>query len=266
MTPRPDNFWGGLTPAYIVSIFLIDIPFCLIDPSLWQRASAARDASIVKRSMFATAGVYLYWSLIVVFLGVAATRLFPGLAGGSSGDAVIPMEITHYLPPAALGLCMAAMLAIMMSTASTALLISGTTFGQDIVKAFRPATVDRSLLLITRIFIICIGAAGMLFALAMRGIFDILLLAFAIFVSGIFIPAMAAIFWKKATAAGAVSSAIAASITVVALYGLKLGGMLPPWMEPIIASLAVSLVVMVTVSRATWKESNATPPLLQGKK
>lgn len=264
MTPPEGNFWGGLTPAYIISIFLIDIPFCLIDPSLWQRASAARDPGMIKRSMFVTGGVYLYWSLIVVFLGVAAIRLFPGLAPGS-GDSVIPLEVANHLPPIVTGLCVAAMLAIMMSTASTALLISGTTFSQDIVKAFRPASGDKKLLLITRLFIIFIGAAGILFALGMRGIFDILLLAFAIFVSGIFIPAMAAIFWKKATAAGAISSALAASVTVVALYGLKLGGMLPTWIEPIIASLTVSLIVMIVVSRATWREETGTPKLYSGK-
>ncbi|OPZ35032.1 MAG: sodium/panthothenate symporter [Spirochaetes bacterium ADurb.BinA120] len=219
---------------------------------------------MIKRSMFVTGGVYLYWSLIVVFLGVAAIRLFPGLAPGS-GDSVIPLEVANHLPPIVTGLCVAAMLAIMMSTASTALLISGTTFSQDIVKAFRPAAGDKKLLLITRLFIIFIGAAGILFALGMRGIFDILLLAFAIFVSGIFIPAMAAIFWKKATAAGAISSALAASVTVVALYGLKLGGMLPTWIEPIIASLTVSLIVMIVVSRATWREETATPKLYSGK-
>ena len=264
MTPPADNFWGGLTPAYIISIFLIDIPFCLIDPSLWQRASAARNAGMIKRSMFAAGGVYIFWSIVVVFLGVAATRLFPTLARGA-GDAVIPLEVANHLPPVVTGLCIAAMLAIMMSTASTALLISGTTFSQDIVKAFRPATGDKTLLLVTRLFIIFIGAAGILFALGMRGIFDILLLAFAIFVSGIFIPAMAAIFWKKATTAGAISSAAAASVTVVALYGLKLGGMLPAWIEPIIASLAVSLIVMLVVSHATWKEETATPRLYGGK-
>jgi len=260
MTPPAANFWGGLTPAYIISIFLIDIPFCLIDPSLWQRASAARNAGMIRRSMFAAGGVYIYWSIVVVFLGVAATRLFPTLAGGA-GDAVIPLEVANHLPPVVTGLCVAAMLAIMMSTASTALLISGTTCSQDIVKAFRPAASDTTLLLVTRLFILFIGAAGIVFALGMRGIFDILLLAFAIFVSGIFIPAMAAIFWKKATTAGAVSSAAAASVTVVALYGLKLGGMLPSWIEPIIASLAVSLIVMLVVSHATWREDTGTPRL-----
>jgi hypothetical protein len=47
----------------------------------------------------------------------------------------------------------------------------------------------------------------------------------------------------------------------VALYGLKLGGMLPSWIEPIIASLAVSLIVMLVVSKATWREDTGTPRL-----
>jgi hypothetical protein len=41
--------------------------------------------------------------------------------------------------------------------------------------------------------------------------------------------------------------------------------MLPAWIEPIIASLAVSLIVMLVVSHATWKEETATPRLYGGK-
>ncbi len=36
LTPQSGNFWGGLTPIYIISIILIDLPFSIIDPSLWQ--------------------------------------------------------------------------------------------------------------------------------------------------------------------------------------------------------------------------------------
>jgi len=214
--------------------------------------------------MFVTAGIYVLWSAVVVFLGVAAAALFPDLktAAGSS-DAAIPMEVAYHLPPIVTGLCVAAMLAIMMSTASTALLIAGTTFSQDILQGMRPGMDDRKLLRSARLFIIVIGIAGVLFALSISGIFDILLLAFAIFVSGVFIPAMGALFWKKATVEGALVSAVAASVTVVALYGLKMAGMLPVWIEPILASLAVSLVLMVTVSRFTWREETASRPLYE---
>jgi SSS family transporter len=263
LKPPPGNFWGGLTLAYVISLFLIDVPFCLIDPSLWQRASAAKSTGTIKRSMFITAGIYFYWSFIAVFLGVMAIHLFPGLAESAGGvDSAIPRQVTEYMPPILRGLCLAAMMAIMMSTADTALLISGTTFSRDIVRAFRPKTKDKTLLLLARLFILVIGVLGVIFALNMRGIFDILLLAFAIFVSGVFIPTMAAIFWKKATKAGALTSGIAASIAVVALYGVKLSGMLPGWIEPIIVSIALSLILMVGVSYLTYNPKTATKRLV----
>jgi Na+/proline symporter len=167
--------------------------------------------------------------------------------------------IITYMPPVIRGVCLAAMMAIMMSTADTALLIAGTTFSRDIVQFYRPRTADKSLLKIARVFIFCIGVLGVVFALNMKGIFDILLLAFAIFVSGVFIPTMAAFFWKKATRAGAIVSSVAASIAVVVLYGLKLSGMLPAWIEPIIISIFLSLVLMVGVSLATYRPETATP-------
>jgi SSS family transporter len=263
MQPEPGNFWGGLTLPYIISIFLIDIPFCLIDPSLWQRASAARDATRIRNSMFATSGVYFYWSFIAVFLGVMAAYFFPNLAAGAGGvDSAIPVEITAFMPVGLKGFLLAALMAVMMSTASTALLISGTTFAHDIVRAYRPATSDKRLLAIARSFVLVIGVLGVVFALNMKGIFDVLLLAFAIFVSGAFVPTMAAIFWKKATRQGAIVSSIVASVLVVALYGLKLSGNLPTWIEPIIVSIAASLVLMVGISLLTYDPATATPRFL----
>ena len=267
LKPPTGNFWGGLSLIYIISIFLIDIPFCLIDPSLWQRASAAKAAKTIKNSMFVTAGVYFYWSFIAVFLGIMAMHLLPDLAQSAGGvDSAIPKQVALYMPPVLKGFCLAAMMAIMMSTADTALLISGTTFSRDIVRAFKPRTSDKTLLRLARLFILIIGAFGVIFALVMKGIFDILLLAFAIFVSGIFIPTMAALFWSKATKAGALVSSIVASIAVVVLYGLKLSDLLPQWIEPIIISIFLSLILMVVISLMTYKPERATARLLDMEK
>ena len=101
--------------------------------------------------MLATAGVYALWSLLVVTLGVVAYNLYPGL---SSGDEALPVIMLQHLPPVAKGLCLSAVMAIMMSTADSALLIAGTTFSGDILKPMRPATTDRQQLMITRIAIL----------------------------------------------------------------------------------------------------------------
>jgi SSS family solute:Na+ symporter len=262
LKPPQGNFWGGLSFVYIASVFLIDIPFCLVDPSLWQRASAAKDARTIRNGMYVTVGVYVYWTFIAVFLGVMAAHLIPNLGGTAEGvDAAIPMLVAQYMPPLLKGLCLAAMMAIMMSTADTALLIAGTTFSRDIVKKFKPDTEDKTLLMLARAFIVVVGILGIIFALNMKGIFDILLLAFAIFVSGIFVPTMAAIYWKKATKAGALISSIVASIAVVVLYGLKLSNMLSSAIEPIFVSILISLVLMVGISLMTYNPQTATTRL-----
>jgi solute:Na+ symporter, SSS family len=263
LTPPAGNFWGSLTLVYVVSIVLIDLPFSLIDPSLWQRAAAAKDANTIRKAMFVTSGIYVFWSFLVVFLGITASHLFPDLVGSAEGvDGAIPRLIITYIPVGLKGLCLAAMMAIMMSTADTVLLIAGTSFSRDIFRVFRPESSDTSQLKVARGFILLVGLLGIIFALNMKGIFDLILLAFAIFVSGAFVPTIAALFWKKATRAGAIVSSISSSIAVVALYGLKMGGMLPTWIEPILISITLSFVLMLLVSRWTYDAETTSPRLL----
>ena len=252
----------GLSPLYLVSIWIIDFCFCLVDPGLWQRANAATSGKVIRNSMFVTAGVYLYWSVVVVLLGLLGIFLIPNIVQNyGSTDAVIPVMIVKYLPVGLVGLCLAGLMAVMMSTASVALLISGTTVANDLIKAARPQTSETRLLLWAKLVIILVGALGILFAMVMQGIFDILLLAFAVYVSAVFIPAMAAFFWKKATRQGAIVSSIASTIVCVALYAVKQFIEIP-WLEPIVISLAVSLILMWSVSRATYKPESATPKLI----
>ncbi|MFA5400325.1 MAG: sodium:solute symporter family protein [Dehalococcoidia bacterium] len=252
----------GISPLYLISIWIIDFCFCLVDPGLWQRANAATSGKVIRNSMFITAGVYVYWSVVVVLLGILGIFLVPNIVQNyGSTDAVIPVMIVKYLPMGLVGLCLAGLMAVMMSTASVALLISGTTVANDLIKAARPQTSETKLLLWAKLVIILVGALGIVFAMVMRGIFDILLLAFAVYVSAVFIPAMAAFFWKKATRQGAIVSSIVSTIVCVALYAVKQFVEIP-WLEPIVISLLVSLILMWAVSRATYKPESATPKLI----
>jgi Na+/proline symporter len=261
LKPQAGNLLGGISPVYLISIFLIDSTFCLVDPGLWQRANAARDSKVIKNSMFVTAGVYVYWSIICVLLGVLGATLVPNIAETyGTSDAIIPVLSVQYLPPVLRGLCLTGLMAVMMSTASVALLISGTTIANDLIKPLRPAMSEKGLLIAAKMTIAAVGVLGIIFALFMKGIFDILLLAFAIYVSAVFVPVFAALYWDKATRQGAIASSIIATIVCVGLYALKQFVKIP-WLEPIVISLGVSLVSMVTVSLFTYTPERATPRL-----
>ena len=263
MSPPGGDWLGGLTVIYLVSIFLIDIPVSLLDMSLWQRTGAARSVKHIQRCVRITAGAFIVWSFIVVAMGMYAAQLIPDLASTPAGsDAAIPALVVEYMPPVIKGLCLAALLAVIMSTADTVLLIGGTTVSMDIVSAYRKGIDSKTQIRIARLAVLIMGAIGAVFAVSVRGVFEVLLLAFAIYVASLFVPTMAAIFWRKATSTGAMTSTAVAFVSVLFLYFQKFSGRLHEWIEPIIVSQVLSLVVMVAVSLWTYRDGESPVRLL----
>ncbi|HNP35250.1 MAG TPA: sodium:solute symporter family protein [Woeseiaceae bacterium] len=260
----PAGGWlGGLTVMYLVAIFLIDVPISMLDVSLWQRTGAAQSVDHIRKGVRITAGAFVIWSFIVVALGIYAAELLPDLESTQAGaDAAIPSLVLEYMPPFVKGLCLAALLAIIMSTADTVLLIGGTTISMDILPFVRDDMDSDRQIRVARWSVLAIGAIGVLISISVRSVFELLLIAFAIYVAALFVPTMLAFFWKKATRAGAVSSTIAAFISVLYLYYQKFNGNLPEFIEPIFVSQLLSLLIMVIVSLMTYREEEASTRLI----
>lgn len=266
LSPPGGDWLGGLTIIYLLSIFLIDIPVSLLDVSLWQRTGAAKSVRHIQKGVRIAAGAFLIWSFIVVALGMYAAQLIPDLASTPAGpDAAIPALVIEYMPTFVKGLCLAALLAVIMSTADTVLLISGTTVAMDMVAVVRDDIDSIKQIRIARWTVLVIGIVGALFAVSVSGVFEVLLLAFAIYVASLFVPTMLAIFWKKATAAGAISSTIVAFVSVVYLYIEKFLGRLPEAIEPIVVSQVLSVAIMVVVSLVTYREGETSIRLIDRK-
>lgn len=264
LSPPSGDWLGGMTIAFFVSIFFVDVPFSLLDNSLWLRTGASRSVTDIQRGVRLTAYSFIAWSLVVTALGVFAVELVPGLEATAAGaDGAMPLLVVEYMPPVVKGLCLAALLAVIMSTADTVLLISGTTVSWDLVGAMRPEMDDKTKVRVARITVFVAGAIGAAFALMVRGLFDVLLLAFAVYVASLFVPVVAALFWKRATTAGAFASAAIAFTALGVLYGMRFAGVLSDGIEPIIVSMLLGLFVMVGVSLATWREESATLPLAE---
>ena len=114
----------------------------------------------------------------------------------------------------------------------------------------------------TRLGIALVALIGVYIALNAQGVFDLLLLTMAIYVSGIFIPTMCALFWSKATTKGATAASLGGGVGVVILYGLQGSGELPSFLEPIIGGLLVSGALMYVISRATYSSATTTKRLV----
>ena len=177
-------------------------------------------------------------------------------------DIAIPQMVVDYMPPVLKGICLAAIIALIMSTGDSMLLICGTTVSWDIVRVLRPDTADQTLLLISRLVILVVGLLSVLFALTRMPLFEINVLALGVFVSGLFVPLMGALFYRHSTTAGAISATLAGAGTVIALQFMNFALGIEPPVQPILAGLGLSVLVFFIVSHFTWSEHTATAPAL----
>ncbi len=236
----PINWW------YIFSFVPTFMAFVLVDPSIWQRAAGAKNINDLTPALWTTAVFYAGWSLVVVTLGVVAYNVMPTL---QVADSAIPMLVLEYMPPVVKGLCLAAIMAIMMSTADSVLLISGTTFSTDIVKVLKPEISSATELRIARLFILVIGALGILFAFSKSSIFEAMMLAFAIYVSGLFVPIMAALLWRKADLKAACVSAFAGVVSVLVVIVTQQMQWLDKDVPAILVGISMSLLGMAVMGQ-----------------
>ena len=179
----------------------------------------------------------------------------------------IPMLIDEVLPAWAAAIVIAAILGAIMSTADSLLMAGTSHVTHDIyVKLIDPAAEEDSkrLLLISRIVTVILGLAALWMALNFKAIIGMLLMSYTLYAAGVFIPVVGGLYWKRATAAGAVAAIVGGSA-----YGLagELGWFAPAALPlvgglPIIVSGAlVSLLLFIGVSLLTRPADPREGPL-----
>ena len=167
------------------------------------------------------------------------------------------------LPYVISGLVAAGGFAAAMSTADGLLLAIANALSHDLYyKMIDPKADTRRRLIVARVILVAIGAAGALVAsLRLTNILGAVAWAFDFAMSGLFFPLVLGIWWKRANRAGAIAGM---SVGLIAgtwyLYAVKWGGMTPWWgMDDLrfgIVGATASLIAMVAVSLMT-KEPDA---------
>ena len=174
-----------------------------------------------------------------------------------SGIVVLATPEIAGLPYVISGLVAAGGMAAAMSTADGLLLAIANALSHDLYyKIIDPKADTRTRLIVARVLLIVIGAAGAFVAsLKLTGILGAVAWAFCFANSGLFFPLVLGIWWKRANRAGAVAGMICgfAAGTLYLIYvqnggtpilgldGLRFG----------IIGMPVSLIAMVVVSLMT---------------
>lgn len=209
--------------------------------------------------------------MLVSMLGAIATGV-TGLAymtakGQTLHDPeTIFIELSHLLfHPLVTGFLLAAILAAIMSTISSQLLVTSSSLAEDIYKVFlnREAS-EKQQVLVGRISVLGIALLAILLAHNRNSsILDIVANAWAGFGAAFGPVVILSLYWKKMTATGAIAGILTGAFTVLVWIYLPLGGGATPgdYLYEIIpgfflASLAIIVVSKLTAIPGTEEEAN----------
>lgn len=246
----------GLVLAAVVPTMM----YTLIGQDFYQRLFAARDETTAFRAAVFAGLLLIAFAVFPVITGMAARALF-----GAEIEAAraIPMLIDEVLPAWAAAIVIAAILGAIMSTADSLLMAGTSHVTHDIyVKLIDPGAAQDSkrMLLISRVVTVVLGLLALWMALNFKAIIGMLLMSYTLYAAGVFIPVVGGLYWKRATAAGAI-----AAIAGGSAYGLagELGWFAPAALPlvggvPVIVTGAlVSLLLFVGVSMLTRPAADA---------
>lgn len=240
-----------LTPD-ITNAMFTNLFFTMAGAEMWQRAFAAKDRGTAKRGMLLGNTMYALTIVSTLFIALSALVLFPHadeLFPTLGSDAVVPVMAMELLPPGLLGLGLAGIIAVLMSSADTYLLISAQTLTSNIISPALKLKPKQELT-VSRISVLALGVLALVISLYVDGIYNTLMFAWTFYAAAVGFPAVAALYWKKATAAG-----ICAGMTTGFIVSIGWGMLGKPWgISESIMGILSCIIATVSVSLLTYKK------------
>jgi len=230
---------------------------------VFQRVTSARNEKTAVRGSLIGGLVYFAFAFVPIFIGYSALVIDPGMAAlFGAEDAreiqrILPELILNRTPMWAQVVFFGALLSAILSTASGALLAPTGLFTENVLRPFVPHMGDRQFLLTLRIVLITFTLAALLFALNSRStMYEMVQNAYKVTLVGALVPLAAGIYWKRANAAGAMTSMLLGLSSWLLMEFFGAGSILPAQL----VGLAFALLGMVAGSLAARAPHPAPHP------
>ena len=226
-------FGEGFGWGYVLSMAFIGVAGCISWQPVVMRACAAKDTRTVKRIFTWGSLGFLIRFLIPMLWGICAfvfilqapllkEAFFPS-SGEPAADSLMAMPIflSQILPTGILGLMTAAMLAAFMSTHDSYLLSWSSVIVQDIVSPLAGDRISpRGRIRLTRVFILLIGVFLLIWGLWYplgQNLWNYMATTGTVYFAGAAVVIIGGLYWRRASAAGAVAAMCAGFIPILGL-------------------------------------------------
>lgn len=245
--------WGWSKIAALVGSIVLSF-FVAMDS--YSRSFAARDARTARNGALLAVVFMLPIALAATWLGMASAVLFPD---ASSSSGILTTFIVRTFPIGLKGLALVGVLAAVMSSADICILTASANYTRDVHQRFlQPDIGERSMLRLSILASTIFGMSAAFMAWKMQDIIDVLQLGFTINGAALFLPTIAAFYWRRADSTAAFWSICLSLATVLGwrLAGdVELGAVFD--IDPLWPGLLVSAVVFLGLSGLRGGASSA---------
>jgi SSS family transporter len=218
--------------------------------SLLGRAMAAKSERTAQNSFYFAGFGYFAFAMMPVLLGIIATVTMPGL---ENSESVIPALAIKHLHPVAVSIFVGAILAAVMSTCDSSLLASASVLSRIILPIVRRDPSDALTLRVTRWAIPVVAILAVVIALSAGDIYDVIIDANVLALTGTTIPFLLVVWWGKANRSGAMAGIVCGFLTWLVSRSIA------PELPGDLIGMGACLVSMIVVSLLTQKTDPPRP-------
>lgn len=252
---RPEQttwFAGSIGSSWdILAFLLIAWGGVSAQPYYLHRFYAARNVATARQMIGIGALLACVVYVSVALIGLGLPKLIPS---DQLGDSAVPFFAVN--SGSFLGtLLLIGIICAIQSTVDSSLHLAGVYTSEDLIARFRGGMSERTRLTVAWAVTAVFGTActiGAIYFVVSGGQFIVTLLNtwLGTLSSALLLPLLAALFWKRATAAGAICGSAGG---FVAYFGTAIAQLLqaPIAINPIFVGMGTSLVLLVAVSAAT---------------
>jgi Na+/proline symporter len=250
--------FGPLRWYQALNFFLPTMFLLLGNQAMYQKffsARSERDAKIAVSGWIV--GTFLLETVIVA-LAVVGSAIYGHLEGVKPRE-IIPVAAKGSLPAVLGAVLLGGVFAKVISTGNNYLFSPASNLIHDIYHRFlNPKAAERQILLYSRLIVVGLGLVAVVLAAHTQSILRMALYAYTVYGAGVTPVVLAAFFWKRANAQGALASilvgtAVSVGWNLAAQYGPAGNGLVAfaQEVDAVIPALPLSFLALAGVSLAT---------------
>jgi SSS family solute:Na+ symporter len=247
-TLPPDRFQvlGSMSIWEAMGYSLPTMLLLLGESNMYQRFFSAKDEKAAKASVIGWISGTIFVETLIVVLAIIGSSIFLDI----NPESVILHTVSHGLPKVVGCVLLAAIVAVIVSTADSFLLVPSTNIMRDIYQRFlNPNVSQKRMVLYSRLVVIALGIIAFVQVRFFTTVLAMALYAYTMYGVGITPATLAAFFWKRATPTGGVCSIGLGMVTTLAWEFLKKPFGIPTVYPALILSVSSLIILSLLTNR-----------------